>query len=350
MGWLGEIVSGLFGTVQQGSQMAFDANQSSLNREFQAKEADKNRDFQSFEAAAQRDWSSQEAERARDWNEEMYAKYNSLQGKISQAEQAGVNPMFAVTGNSVSPMSASASVPSGASAGSVGTPSGDSASMRFVDIIGQILGIKQTESQMDVNEALASKYRSEAANIDKNTSWIDRLNEASVSMTDADIKNTLKDIEVKENAILVGEAEIEVKASEASLNKIVGSLRNMEATKIREMLPYIKALNEAETEEARSEAAYKLAAATLAGEQASRTDTGETLDVVNTVVDGIGDTVTTGVLIADMIGEVFGVEDAGQRWQETKRYERDSKGRVISETRSGDGKSKKVSSKRRKRR
>lgn len=220
MGWLGEIVGGLFGTAQQGSQMAFDANQSSLNREFQAKEAEKNRNFQSFEAAAQRDWSSQEAERARDWNEEMYAKYNSLQGKISQAEQAGVNPMLAVTGNASSPVSASSSAPSGASAGSVGTPSGDSASMRFVDIIGQIMGVKKTEAEIDLMKS------QEEGNVINNEMLRD-MNTAEIMSKLSQVELNDANIELIASKVLNTDADTEVKV--AQLGQIASQIKNTEA-------------------------------------------------------------------------------------------------------------------------
>lgn len=171
--WLGSLITGIFSTAQQGSQMAYDASQAKKNREFQSEEAELNRIFQSNEAALQRDWSSQEAERAMDWQEEMYAKYNSLSGKIAQAEQAGVNPMLAVTGNAVSPMSSSPSIPSGASAGSVGTPSGDSASMAFVDIIGKVLGFKQIQAEINLMESEAERNRAEA----ERTGWLSKLSE-----------------------------------------------------------------------------------------------------------------------------------------------------------------------------
>lgn len=166
-------MSGLFGIGQALLQNKFNKDEASKNRDFQSDEAAKNRLFQSNEAALQRNWSAAEAERARDWQEEQYEKYNSISGKIAQAEQAGVNPMFAVTDSAVSPVSASASSPSGASAGSVGTPSGSQATSSFVDIVGQVLGFKKLQSQINVDNALAEKYRKEA----ENTGWLSKLNE-----------------------------------------------------------------------------------------------------------------------------------------------------------------------------
>lgn len=242
-GWLGALISGGFATAQQGAQMAYDASQAKKNREFQAEEAEKNRAyqteeanvnrlFQSNEAALQRDWSSQEAERAMDWQEEMYAKYNSLSGKIAQAEQAGVNPMLAITGNAVSPMSASASAPSGASAsgsqaGSVGTPSGDSASMAFVDIIGKVLGFKQVQSQINVDNALAEKYRKESEGQSITNETLREWNVTQILEARSRIEYNNENTSLVTSKILNTDADTEKKYSE--LSQIASSIANMEA-------------------------------------------------------------------------------------------------------------------------
>lgn len=131
--------------------------------------------FNSHEAALQRDWSAQEAERARDWQEEMYAKYNSLSGKIAQAEQAGVNPMLAVTGNAVSPMSASPTSPSGAYASA-----GGFASRSFTDLVGTVLGLVKSKSEINLMDSEAERNRADANKTSTETSWIDRLSQAQL--------------------------------------------------------------------------------------------------------------------------------------------------------------------------
>ena len=137
--------------------------------DFNAEQADINRIFQSNEAALQRDWSAAEAERARDWQEEMYAKYNSLSGKVAQAEQAGVNPIFAVTGNAVSPMQTSPSVPSGASAGGSSASGSLGPADSFTNLIGQIIGLKKLESEIAVNDSVAEKNSADAKKLREET-------------------------------------------------------------------------------------------------------------------------------------------------------------------------------------
>ena len=230
MGWLdgilGSAITGAFGMAQQYNQNKFNAEQAELNRDFQSDEAEKNRLFQGNEAALQRDWSSQEAERARDWEEEMYAKYNSLSGKITQAEQAGVNPMLAVTGNAVSPMSASSSAPSGASAGSVGTPSGSAATAAFVDIIGQIMGVKKTQAEIDLMKKQGEKTDSETAQILKDTEWMDKLNNMSLQESTQRIAQSVSEI-------ANSNADTKVKSAEYDL--VLSKIRNSNAdTKVKE--------------------------------------------------------------------------------------------------------------------
>lgn len=162
----------------------FSAEQAELTRDFNSSEALAQREWSSSEALAQREWSSQEAERARDWQEEMYAKYNSLSGKMSQARAAGVNPMLAVTGSAVSPMTTNSPMPSGSSASGsaasasspAGAAAGGSASggvAGALNLAKVFLGFKDIISQIQNRDADTEKKRSEA-NL---TDWQSRLTE-----------------------------------------------------------------------------------------------------------------------------------------------------------------------------
>lgn len=153
--------------------------------EWNAYEAALNRDFQHEEALLQRNWSAAEAERARDWQEEMYEKYNSLSGKIAQAEQAGVNPMFAVTGDSVTPAPTSSPMPSGSAAAGSAAAGSLSATDSFVSLIGQLMGAQKIQSEIAVNESIAQKNVADANKAEKETSWMDRLNEDKLKMSSA---------------------------------------------------------------------------------------------------------------------------------------------------------------------
>lgn len=193
MGFLDTILSGAISVGQQAWQNNFAKKEAEKNRQFQSDEAELNRLFQSDEAALQRDWSAQEAERVRAWNEEMYEKYNSLSGKIAQAEQAGVNPLFAVTGNAVTPGPSMSGSPSGASSGSVGTPSGATATSAMVDLVGNILGFSKLKSEIELTEAQADRIKAETPySVQKLISEIANIDIRS-ELTGAQIDNVLAD-------------------------------------------------------------------------------------------------------------------------------------------------------------
>ena len=232
MSILGSVISGLFGIGQQASSNAYNRKEAEKNRDFQSAEAEKNREFQSAEAelarifnsneaALQRDWSSQEAEQARDWQEEMYAKYNSLSGKIAQAEQAGVNPMFAITGNAVSPMVTTSSAPSGSSASAGGVPSGSApsgsaATNGMLNILGAVLDAAKLKSEIDLNNAQANSFNTgseislrkvahEIANLDADTAY-----------TNQKLSESAQNVELLKKQLSLTEKQAELFASQIS--------------------------------------------------------------------------------------------------------------------------------------
>lgn len=132
-------------------------------------------DLSKMESANQ--FSAQQAEISRDWQEEMYTKYNSLSGKIQQAQEAGVNPLFAVTGNSVSPMSTGSSSPSGA----VASGSGQKSTSDLLSSLSSLIGLKSLKSQIAKTDAETQQIQAqtdislkklgpELANIESSTS------------------------------------------------------------------------------------------------------------------------------------------------------------------------------------
>lgn len=105
------------------------------------------------------EFSAHQAEISRDWQEQMYEKYNSMSGKIAQAEAAGVNPMFAV-GNGVTPTGFSSSSPSGSSGSSVGAS--PALGGNLAGLIQSFLGIAKVKSDI-------AKTQAETAQISVNT-------------------------------------------------------------------------------------------------------------------------------------------------------------------------------------
>lgn len=194
---------------------------------FNAAEAQKARDFSSHEAALQRDWSSQEAERARDWQEEMYYKYNSLSGKISQAEQAGVNPLFAVTGNAVTPISASSSAPSGASASGSAAHGGSPTSESFVNLIGQIAGLVKLKSEVNLNDSQANKNNAEAEGQKITNEQLRDMNAADIISKLSQVELNDANIELMASKVLNTDADTQVKG--AQLGQIASQIANTDA-------------------------------------------------------------------------------------------------------------------------
>lgn len=226
MGFLDALLGGILSGVQQGFQNKFNANEAQKQRDFQSREAEITRAFNSSESALQRDWSSQEAERARDWQEEMNAKYNSISGKISQAEQAGVNPMFAVTGNAVSPASASGSVPSG-SAASAGMPSGASATGSFVDLVGNILGLSKLKAEIANIEANTRKTTAEGVGQEISNETLRDMNVQQILESRSRILFNDENTKLVTSKILNTDADTEKKGAE--LGMIASSIANMDA-------------------------------------------------------------------------------------------------------------------------
>lgn len=148
-------------------------------------------DFNAAQAQQARDFSAQQAEVERDWQEEMYAKYNSLQGRISQAKAAGVNPMLAVTGNSVSPMSASA--------GSPAAPAASGSSMRgpSSDMVGAVLSFSKLKAEIDNINAQTRNANAQALNQEINAETLGDMNQASIKQIMSTIENSKADTELK---------------------------------------------------------------------------------------------------------------------------------------------------------
>ena len=147
-------------------------------------------EFNSSEAQKARDFSAQQAEIERDYQEEMYAKYNSLQGKIAQAHEAGVNPMLAVTGSAVSPVSPHTSV-------SVPSASGSASRGPSPDMVGSILSFSKLKAEIDNINAQTRNANAQALNQEINAETLGDMNEASIQQILATIENSKADTDLK---------------------------------------------------------------------------------------------------------------------------------------------------------
>lgn len=161
------------------------------------------------------EFSAQQAEISRDWQQQMYEQYNSLSGKIHQAEQAGVNPMFAVTGNAVSPMSTSTGSPSGAVASGSGQKSGSDLLSSIASLISLKSQIKKTNAETEAiqtqTDISLQKLSYELNNMQSSTDLnIQKVVESATSVekmkADIGLTNEQAEVAVQQVQYLVAQA------------------------------------------------------------------------------------------------------------------------------------------------
>lgn len=143
--------------------------------------------FNASEAEKARNFTAQQAEDERDWQEEMYAKYNSFSGKMSQAAEAGVNPMFAATGSSVTPMSPSAGI------GSSPAASGSSSRGPSPDMVGSILGFSKLKAEIDNIQAQTRSFNSQSLLNEIDSITRGELNEVTIGQAMQAIRTSKAD-------------------------------------------------------------------------------------------------------------------------------------------------------------
>lgn len=161
------------------------------------------------------EFSAQQAEISRDWQQQMYEQYNSLSGKIYQAEQAGVNPMFAVTGNAVSPMSTSTGSPSGSVASGSGQKSASDLLSSIASLIGLKSQIKKTNAEAEAiqtqTDISLQKLSYELNNMQSSTDLnIQKVVESATSIekmkADIGLTNEQAEVAVQQVQYLVAQA------------------------------------------------------------------------------------------------------------------------------------------------
>lgn len=225
-------------TDKMWNQFAPLTNQQKQQNAYNASEAQKGRDF-----------SAQQAELERDWQEEMYARYNSIPGKIEQARQAGVNPLYAVTGGASTPMQAhgpAVSAPVASSSGLASNPMG---------IASDVLQFSKLKAEIDQMKAYTRQANGNALLSEIDALTRGELNEqtirqvmGAIQVSEADV--ALKNSQVGELAsrVLVQEADIKVKT--AQLGEIASNIalndasRELKLGQLREVAASIANTNE----------------------------------------------------------------------------------------------------------
>lgn len=197
-------------------------------------------EFSSREARAARDFSAQQAELSRDWQEQMYERYNSLQGKISQANEAGVNPLFAL-GASANMSASSPNVAAPAAGGGTVSPVGQisdmtSAALGFGKLKAEIDNIKSSTRQMN---ALALIYEIDSATrgdlngltIQKSVKAIQTA-DVDIALKTAQIGEIASRIALNNSKVEETESNIAYLTSEVLLNTKKGELMDSQIMEI----------------------------------------------------------------------------------------------------------------------
>lgn len=218
-------------------------------------------DFNASEAQRARDFSAQEAEISRDWQEDMYAKYNSLQGKIAQANGAGVNPLFAVTDSAVSPMSPqspSVSAPA-ASASAVGNQFSG-----LADIAQAALGFSKFQTEVENIKAQTRQMNAQALKTELESLWVDKLNSQTIAesvkriqVADVTIGEKNANISLLTAKVLESEATTQEKLENIKL--IAANVNNTEADTQNKIVTYqqiIATINNTEADTNNKKALY----------------------------------------------------------------------------------------------
>lgn len=339
--FLGSVINTAGGIYNNERNISVSREHREDNQAFEAEQAQLNRDFQ-----------SKEAELAFEREVDFYEKYKSPSAMVQQYMDAGLNPAL-LAGGIGSSTSPSASAPSGSAGHSSGSAPVNSNPFSFAadafDFAGFAQAIELRKQEIKIKREEAEKLRIENKYRERREQLATEIDEATANLTWERIEEVKTNIRVGENRILIGNSEIEVNASQATLNAAKTAMENFNLDQAEEMRPLLVEYQAARNETEQADAALKIAQKCGVEAQTSRTETGESLDVAGEVREGVVDTVTTGVLIADFVGEILGVDDMGQRWTQNRetRYKDGSTTRTTT-TREVAGK--KTSKKKRRRR
>lgn len=308
--FLGSSVNAVGGVINNERNIAEAKRTREDNQRFEAQQAELNRDFQ-----------SKEAELAYEREVDFYERYKSPQAQVQAYKEAGLNPALLAGGMGAS-TSPSASAPSGGQGHASGSAPVNNNPFAFISDAFKFAEVAQNiemrKEEIAVRREEAERLRIENKYREQREQAKLEIEQATSDLTWQRIEEVKTNIRVGENRIAIGNSEIEVNASQATLNAAREAMERLQMDNIEEMQPLLVEYQVARNENERADTALKIAQTAGVQAQTSRTETGESLDVAGEVRGGVVDTVTTGVLIADFVGEILGVEDMGQRWTETR--------------------------------
>lgn len=232
-----------------------DVGTSLINVNAQKKENQKDRDFNAEQAEINRNFQSKEAEEAYERQVEFYETHQSPAAMVQQYKDAGLNPMLA-----------SGSVGGASSTPVASSPSGSAASSSSSSLP-SVLGVAETV--LNIKQALANikKTEAEASKTTKETSWIDRYNSTDIKAKEAQIdeiksnielnaqqvnesiqrvQESIKKVSVMDSEIEVNGARVQLLGDESVLKQTENVVAQLNADKLRLLLPYVAAREEQE--------------------------------------------------------------------------------------------------------
>lgn len=231
-------------------------------------------EFSANQAAIDRAFQANEAEKARTWEQQM--SDTSYQRQLADMQAAGVNPALALGGSASGASTPSSPSPSGASASSVSPDSGSS-----LGEILQLLSFKKSmqmyDAQIDEYKASAEQKRADANNLNTQTGLLGeefklKLRSADredlkylLSEKEYDLKQSLNEATIEKMGYEIKSLEAGIREKNQNVKESVARTANYmalevlhrnEARQISALLPYTVALMDAQTEQARNNAAY----------------------------------------------------------------------------------------------
>lgn len=212
-------------------------------------------------------FNANEAQKQRDFEQQM--SDTSFQRQVADLQSAGLNPALAMS-------SGGASTPSGASASSVSPESGSS-----LGEVLQLLSFRKDyeKTQAEINNINADTENKDAdtRNIQEHTSLLGPefdlkvqslgLEERKVyleevktqitkDLTDAEIEKMRVEMRSLEQHIKESMQNVKESVSRVALNAANAALSRADASQIYELLPYVKSLKDAQTQEAWKQSAW----------------------------------------------------------------------------------------------
>lgn len=187
-------------------------------------------------------FNAQQAQISREWNEQMdNSKY---QRQIADMQQAGVNPALAMNGG----VSTQATSNATASAANVQAPRVD-----LTSAVQMAMQSQQLRMQRDLVDSQVKKNEAEANKTNVETEWYGKLSDAQIQKLSADAQKALSDINVNDSTIEVNgkriqlfDTEMDKNQKESALKVAQTSLANLDAERLRKIMPYVQAYEEAQ--------------------------------------------------------------------------------------------------------